>query len=133
MGTQEYTKKLSVSTEMCVNMTSVNPTISSMLIQNDTISPDTTIADNDSPTFQISYIYLSTTGLIITLLGSNLLSYICPPPPAASRRRALYSTLIWNVPFYQKYWCEKDSSEDDDMLQLTKTDEISLTKKSEPF
>ena len=79
-------------------------------------------ADEDSSSFQISYIYLSTIGLFITLAVSNLLSLVCPPPSPQSRRQSLYSRLIWNVPFYAQFWSELDGDADD-TVRLTKSDE----------
>jgi len=105
------------------------------MLQNATMASEAP-ADNITSFFQISYIYLSTTGLVLTLVGSNLLTFIFPIPPAGARKRSLYSTLVWNVPFYQKYWSDDEERSEDDMIQLTdeitKTDEISFLK-TEPI
>ena len=45
--------------------------------------------------FQISYIYLSTAGLLVTLIVANLLSLCFAPPSEEQRYRELYSRLIW--------------------------------------
>ena len=50
--------------------------------------------------FEISYIYLSTAGLLVTLIISNLASFIFGPPSPQQTRKSLYSSLIWSIPFF---------------------------------
>ena len=71
--------------------------------------------------FQISYIYLSTIGLIITIGCSNGLSLIFNPPAEQYRKKSLYSRLIWDSPFFEKFWSESDE-EKQPIVKMLKTE-----------
>jgi len=87
--TDEFTRKLPVNTSQC----SANSTISTE--QNMFIDEP----EHESK-FEISYIYLSTAGLLVTLIISNLASFIFGPPSPQQTRKSLYSSLIWSIPFF---------------------------------
>lgn len=92
------TQIFSASTEMCSNMT---------------VSYETsTTVDEIESSFQISYIYLSTIGLIITIGCSNGLSLIFGPPSEQYRKKFLYSRMIWDHPYFSKFWSESEEEKE---------------------
>ena len=99
-----------VSTEMCLNATQ------------STAPPPAVDVEPDS--FEISYIYLSTCGLILTLVLSNVASLVCSPPTQNQRRPVLYSRLVWNISFFAKYWSEEPV--DDSLDADDKCDKVAL-------
>ena len=83
------------------------------------------VADVEPGSFEISYIYLSTSGLILTLVLSNVASLVCPPPTQNQRRPVLYSRLIWHISFFSKHWSE-EAVDDSDLDAHNKCDKIAL-------
>merc|ERR1719473_374366 len=74
----EFTKLLSVSTESCAS--------------NITMTPEVEVYnDSDETTFQISYIYISTIGLFVTIIFANLISLVDALPMEEQREKYLYS------------------------------------------
>lgn len=109
--TPQFQKLLNVSTEMCSNAT-----------QATSMPP---AGDVEPGSFEISYIYLSTSGLILTLVLSNVASLVCPPPTQNQRRPVLYSRLIWHISFFSKHWSE-EAVDDNNLDAHNKCDKIAL-------
>ena len=101
---------------MCSNMTTPSA-MTSGIASTDAIF-EKLMEDDHSGEFQISYIYLATVGLVLTLTVSNLLSIFCSPPSANSRRQSLYSTLIWNIPFFDQFWSQVRRVEDNEKVKF---------------
>lgn len=106
--TDQFTKILSVETDRCQN--------GSLAL---TTPPPTTLVSDDEIPFQISYIYLSTAGLLVTMILSNLASFIIKKPDPQQRKKALFSSLIWDAPWAQKYFPDDDSLQSDEKQLFT--------------
>ena len=119
--TEQFTKILDVTTDRCEN-----GTVTSIMV-NSTIHEE--LVDEDIP-FQISYIYLSTAGLLVTLLLSNLTSMVFSKPDAAQRKKSLFSDLIWEAKWAQKYFSDDDSLQSDEKQLMGGSSAELLSKKA---
>ena len=119
--TEQFTKILDVTTDRCEN-----GTVTSIMV-NSTIYDEA--VDEDIP-FQISYIYLSTAGLLVTLLLSNLTSIVFSKPDAAQRKKSLFSDLIWEKKWAQKYFSDDDSLQSDEKQLMGGSSAELLSKKA---
>jgi len=100
--TDQFTKILDVETNQCSNGTT---TVTTQNIP---------FEESDDIPFQISYIYLSTAGLFVTLILSNFASTIIAKPDPSQRKKALFSTLIWESKWAQQYFSDDDSLQSDE-------------------
>ena len=90
---------------------------------NSTSTQEFNVEESEEP-FQISYIYLATSGLFMTLIVSNICSLLPRTlvgyPSEQQRRKSLYSTRIWEINFFQKYFSisEKDPINCDQIVKF---------------
>jgi hypothetical protein len=115
-----------VSTSECFNQTSlpVSP------LQAGFSSAEET--DESTSWFQISYIFLSTTGLFTCVTVALLSSFFFEMPAADQRARSLYSSLLWDVPYFEAFFTDDSNSQKEKLFQDSSVDELSCIVKSSP-
>lgn len=123
--TDEFTKPLSVSTTECFNQTSLPDLAASVGFSS--------AEENDSTSwFQISYIFLSTTGLFTCVTVALLSSFFFEMPAPEQRARSLYSSLLWDVPYFEAFFTDDSNSQKEKLFQDSSVDELSCIVKSSP-
>lgn len=89
--------------------------------------------ENDSTSwFQISYIFLSTTGLFTCVTVALLSSFFFEMPAPEQRARSLYSSLLWDVPYFEAFFTDDSNSQKEKLFQDSSVDELSCIVKSSP-